>query len=136
MQLLVCVVLFMHAVYVWIVYLIGIRQKALIYFSLLIICVIFMILVDDDKLLLVWLPLGYAWNVKLLFISSIGVTAFLLQFVRYHFPEYSALRAFHWFSVLCLIAVLLILFTPVTYTLFASSLYGSIIFSPFWQFRC
>ncbi|KTD84767.1 hypothetical protein [Paenibacillus etheri] len=64
LQLLLCVVLLLHAVYAAILYTIGPRQKMLIYFFLLVISAITTVLIDDDKLLLHMLPLNYQWRLK------------------------------------------------------------------------
>lgn len=78
LQLLLCVVLLLHAVYAAILYTIGPRQKMLIYFFLLVISAITTVLIDDDKLLLHMLPLNYQWSLKLLIISNIMAFIFIL----------------------------------------------------------
>ncbi|CDN42340.1 ATP-binding protein [Paenibacillus sp. P22] len=124
MQVVVCVVLLIHALYALILYLIGTRQKTLIYFFMLVISAVVMTLLDDDKLLLVWLPaINYEWSIKLVLLSFIGVGAFLLQFAKSLFPEHAQNRVFRWFLVLCVIAALLIVFLPARYGLSALAVY-------------
>ncbi|WP_339316939.1 ATP-binding protein [Paenibacillus sp. FSL R10-2734] len=79
LQLLLCVVLLLHAIYAAILYIIGPRQKMLIYFFLLVITATTTVLMDDDKLLLYLLPLSYQWAFKILFISNIMTFIFILQ---------------------------------------------------------
>ncbi|BBI31853.1 hypothetical protein KCTCHS21_12520 [Cohnella abietis] len=123
MQLTVCIVLLMHVIYVFVLYLIGTRLRALIFFSLLIISMVLLTLLNDDKLLLVWTPLNYDWNIKLGYLSLIGVAVFLLQFILHLLPEYRKIKAFRWYTIISLISALLILCFPVSLTLFLSYKY-------------
>jgi len=99
MQITVAIILLLHAVYACLLYMIGIRQKALLSFAMLILCAIVMTLSDDDKLLLVWLPISPEWGSKLLSLSTIGVSVFLFLFFKHFLPEYSAYRWVKRFSV-------------------------------------
>lgn len=65
MQLLLCVFLLLHAVYAILLYFIGSRQKALIYFALLNLFTILSVVVDDDRLLLIWMPIQQDWSLKI-----------------------------------------------------------------------
>ncbi|MBB6671882.1 ATP-binding protein [Cohnella nanjingensis] len=113
MQLVVCVVLMIHALYALILYAIGTRQKALIYFFMLVVSTVLMTLLDDDKLLLVWLPaIDYEWSMKLVLLSFIGVAAFLLQFAKSLLPEHAKNSVFRWFPVLCAMAAISIVLLP------------------------
>ncbi|HER2209476.1 TPA: hypothetical protein VJT00_001826, partial [Streptococcus pyogenes] len=90
MQLVVVVVLMIHALYALILYVIGNRDKSLIYFFMLIVSTVVMTLLDDDKLLMSWLPIiNYEWSIKLILLSFIGVGAFLLQFSKSLLPEHA-----------------------------------------------
>ncbi|MFM1653819.1 ATP-binding protein [Brevibacillus sp. B_LB10_24] len=111
MQIIVCIVLALHVVYVCILYVIGVRQRALVPFLLLILSAIVMTLADDDKLLLQWLPLDYLWSIKLLFWSHIAVAAFLLHFAKQLLPTVAKLdtlyRLITWLCILSAVSVLL-----------------------------
>ncbi|MFE9278196.1 ATP-binding protein [Paenibacillus glucanolyticus] len=79
MQLLVCIVLLLHVLYVFILYLIGYRSKGLYYFAGLILVTLLATLVDDDKLLLAWLPaINFEWTVKLRVISYVAISLCLI----------------------------------------------------------
>ncbi|MDF2651152.1 MAG: hypothetical protein K0Q73_6957, partial [Paenibacillus sp.] len=99
-QLIVCVVLSFHALFACILYLIGTRQKAVIVFALLVMSTILLTLIDDEKLLLIWLPISFEWSVRILLLCFVGVCALLLEFTKHLFPEYSTIRAFRWSYVL------------------------------------
>lgn len=127
MQIFVFVVLMIHAMYALILYVIGTRNKSLIYFFMLVVSTIVMTLLDDDKLLLVWLPsLNYEWSIKLILLSFIGVGAFLLQFAKSLLPEHEENMVFRWFPLLCVIATLLTVLLPARYALSALAVYYTI----------
>ncbi|MEC0240658.1 ATP-binding protein [Paenibacillus dokdonensis] len=124
MQIVVVVVLMIHALYAMILYVIGTRNPSLIYFFMLVVSTIVMTLLDDDKLLLVWMPtLGYEWSIKLILLSFIGVGAFLLQFAKSLLPEHEENMVFRWFPLLCVIAALLTVLLPAGYALSALAVY-------------
>ncbi|MFE6074866.1 ATP-binding protein [Paenibacillus sp. NPDC057886] len=127
MQIVVFVVLMIHALYALILYVIGTRNKSLIYFFMLVVSTIVMTLLDDDKLLLVWLPaLNYEWSIKLILLSFIGVGAFLLQFAKSLLPEHEENMVFRWFPLLCVTATLAIVLLPAGYALSALAVYYTI----------
>jgi two-component system sensor histidine kinase ChiS len=101
MQLLLCVFLLLHALYAILLYFIGSRQKALIYFALLNLSTILSVVVDDDRLLLIWMPIQQDWSLKVFFIAYIGLTTFLVQFMKYLFPDYTKMKVFVWFPYFC-----------------------------------
>ncbi|PCL90833.1 ATP-binding protein [Paenibacillus lautus] len=79
MQLLVCIVLLLHVIYVFILYLIGYRSRGLFYFAGLILFTLLATLSDDDKLLLVWLPgIPFEWAVKLKVIAYVAISLCLI----------------------------------------------------------
>ncbi|MBP1996023.1 ATP-binding protein [Paenibacillus eucommiae] len=112
MQLVVCSLFLMHAIYACILYLIGTRQKVLLYFALVILCTTFTILTDDDKLLFISLPFTQEWIIKLRALSYLGAAVFLLRFTKNLLIEYSASRVFRWFSIFSAIYALLVILIP------------------------
>jgi hypothetical protein len=54
---------------------------------LLIVSTIITILIDDDRLLLVWLPIAYEWMYKLYYLSFLGVALFLSHYACQLMPE-------------------------------------------------
>ncbi|MBM7591398.1 ATP-binding protein [Brevibacillus fulvus] len=133
MQVIVCAVLVLHAIYVCILFIIGIREKSLISFLLLILFTLMMTLIDDDRLLLDWLPIDYAWSIKLSYIAIIGAAAFLMLFAKSLLATSGKALVFRSFFWICSISVLLIALTPAYVTTdlagfyFGLSLIASII---------
>jgi len=66
MQLLAAVIFFMHAIYALILYVLGSREKKLLYFSLLTFCIAFNnVLSNDEKLFHQLFYIGSAWDFRL-----------------------------------------------------------------------
>ncbi len=86
MQLLVCVVLLIHVLYVGVLFFMGVRQRALASFALTMICACLSVLVTDDKLLLAWLDLPYGISFRLYTLSYLWATALLLVFMKQLYP--------------------------------------------------
>lgn len=129
MQLTVCIVLLLHAAYAIILYLISPRQKALLYFTLMVLCAILSILSDDDRLLMAWLPLDNGWSLKLLRLAYIGTFFFMLHLAKHLL--FQNVR-FKWLPALNLISALFagsLLAVPSSSTAFwvLSHLYGVLL---------
>ncbi len=131
MQLILITVLLIHALYSGILYVMGNRQQLLLYFSLLMISALVMTLLDDDKLLLSWVPMSYEWNVKLIELSYIGISIFLIQTLKYMLFEMEDYKILRWFTRLCVLVTLFTLLTPIHYTQSASIVYITIILFSF-----
>ncbi|USG67902.1 ATP-binding protein [Brevibacillus ruminantium] len=123
LQVIVCTVLGMHAIYVGILYIIGTRQKALLSFLVLILFTLLMTLIDDDRLLLHWLPIDYPWSIKLTYLAIIGVAAFLMHFAKNLLVSPRRFDVFYWFFWICAISAAVILFTSAKLTTVLASFY-------------
>ncbi|MED4752935.1 ATP-binding protein [Brevibacillus choshinensis] len=123
MQVIVSTVLVMHAIYVCILYIIGTRQKALLSFFMLILFALLMTLIDDDRLLLYWLPIDYPWSIKLPYLAIIGVAAFLMHFARSLLVSPWKFDFFRYFFWICAISAAVILFTSAKLTTVLASFY-------------
>ncbi|RXZ80811.1 response regulator [Paenibacillaceae bacterium] len=130
-QLAVVIVLVIHAIYAIILFSIGARQKLLIYFTLLIVSAIFITVLDDHRLLLVWSSINYEWNVRLLCISFLLMATFLIQFIKHLMPEYVHIKAFRWYAMFCLIYSLLLALLPFKLLFKLDPLFWILIAVPF-----
>ncbi|WP_158289307.1 hybrid sensor histidine kinase/response regulator [Paenibacillus flagellatus] len=86
MQLLVCVFLTIHMLYAAVLFLMGVRQRALFTFVLMMVCVSLTVLVSDDKLLVAWLNVPYGISFRLYTLSYLWATALLLLFMKQLYP--------------------------------------------------
>lgn len=120
LQLLLCVVFLFHSLYATLLYVLGARNRGLLYFSLLICCAIFSVLVADDKLLFAWLPFDGDLSIKILFLSYIGVAAFMPPLVKNLFPSYIKERIVHGFAFYCGLYAIFVLAAPTPYIMLSS----------------
>ncbi|KEQ27861.1 ATP-binding protein [Paenibacillus tyrfis] len=102
----------MHALYAFVLYFIGARQKPLLIFSLLGICGAVAVLCDVDRILSAWFGVGYEALYKVSYLSYLGVAALLLQYVRSLLPEFPILRHSRWHFAACGIFGLFVLVLP------------------------
>lgn len=112
MELIVCIVLFLHGLYAILLYLIGSRQRMFVYFACLNFFFILSVLVDDSKLLLIWLPINLTWSIKLSYITYISTITCMIQFGKHIFPNYINNKLFNWAFAINGVYVLFILVTP------------------------
>ncbi|GAA0370583.1 ATP-binding protein [Bacillus horti] len=115
MQQMVAVVFLIHAIYAFILFFVGAKERRLLYFSLLTLSAMFMnILGSEEKILNLWLPISYEWGFKLVALSMIGVAYTLLQCIPHRDSRFW--RIFHpIFSILCVCSVILAILLPVRY---------------------
>jgi len=111
-QLAVCLILLLHAAYSCILYFLGIRQRALLYFSLIIVCAIMTILIVDDKIIHSWFPINYEWEMKFNHWSYTGVSAFLLQYARQLIAPQAKMKLNQLYIWFCAGYSILVLFAP------------------------
>ncbi len=127
LQGLAAVVFLIHAGYALILYLIGTRERKLLFFSLLTFSVMTMdAFGSNEKVLHQYLPVDYDWGFKFVHLSMAGVAYSLLQCVSQQLPAFWR-RISPWFSLLCGGAALFALFLPATYILKIQPLYGAVV---------
>jgi two-component system sensor histidine kinase ChiS len=115
MQMMVCVVLLLQCIYMCILYALGYRKRELTYLGALTFCMLISTLVDDDKLLLVWIPLNLEWTVKIRLIAYFGSAVFLILFSKKILINDRNPKFDHLFAILCILCSLLILVLPINY---------------------
>jgi two-component system, sensor histidine kinase ChiS len=117
MQFMLFVVLLFHVFYGAIIFFFGADRKVVFYFTLLVCFALLSVLVVDDKLLFLWLPISYEWQIKLLLFSYVGFASFLPPLAKNLFPRYGNQILINCFSFFCGFYMLFTLFTPSQYTL-------------------
>lgn len=113
MQIIVCVVLLLHALYAGILYLLGHRGRELAYFAATIFFAIISILIDDDKILLVGLPIDFDWTMKIRVAVYTAIPAFLTLCTRSLLGTRGFKKGIAAFVGLCAVNVVLILCLPI-----------------------
>lgn len=122
-QLVTIIVLLLHGVYAAILYLFNRGQKGLIYFLLLLISAALSVSADDDKLLLIWLPLSYAWHVKVTIVSYVLTSVFMLKLIMNLLWENRDSKLLRLYSIASGAYVLLILCSPLSVVFLTIKIY-------------
>ena len=126
MQQLAVVVFLLHSGYALILYLIGTRERKLLYFSLLTFSATVMdSLGSNEKVLHQYWQMDYDWGFKLVHLAMAGTAYSLLQCVSNQLPGFWH-RIAPWFSRLCGAAALLALVLPARHILTIQALYGGV----------
>ncbi|GIO34832.1 MULTISPECIES: ATP-binding protein [Paenibacillus] len=81
-QLVVFMILLLHALYAGIMYIINPREKLLLAFVLLLVFAGLTVVSDHEYVLLRWLPLNYTWMLKIRILSYLGITFCMLLMGR------------------------------------------------------
>ncbi|MGM8365389.1 ATP-binding protein [Virgibacillus sp. W0181] len=122
LQLLLVFVLVIHSLYAFILYFMRFSMsKTIFYFSLLLIFAIITVLGSDDKLLFHWISFSYEWEIKLVYLSYIGVGAFIPLVVKQIFPSNTYKKALRYFLIYCFLYAAFVLLTPPIYIYLTSS---------------
>ncbi|SDF92490.1 His Kinase A (phospho-acceptor) domain-containing protein [Fontibacillus panacisegetis] len=123
MQQVVAIVFLMHAIYGIILYLAGPRDKNLLYFSLLIICVMFMnLLGSEEKVLHYWFSINYEMGFKLVHLAMIGISYALLLYVEQQLSLFLK-KISRWYIRLCIVGVVVAIILPVQYSIIIQPFY-------------
>lgn len=102
-QAAMCLLMIMHAMYAFVLYFIGARQRPLLIFSLLALFGAAAIAVDQDRILSAWFGVDYETTYKVFYLSYLGVAALLLQYIRSLLPEFPILRHSRWHLAACIV---------------------------------
>ena len=125
-----CAVYLIHALYSFVLYLTGGRDRRLLYFSLMIICIVLGTLIDGQRLLFAWIPFNYEWSVKGTYLVMISGGYFLLQCIRHKLPDLIRFKGFILYAVLSCILSAMILLLPASANLLAQTIYSFVILIP------
>ncbi|AIF44517.1 ATP-binding protein [Virgibacillus sp. SK37] len=113
LQVLLVLVLILHSVYACILYFMRFRiNKGMLYYTLLLTFSIVTVLGSDDKILFNWLSFSYEWEVKLVYLSYIGVGAFIPLVANQLFQGVRNKRLLKFFLIYCLLYALFVFISP------------------------
>ncbi|WP_223264279.1 hybrid sensor histidine kinase/response regulator [Paenibacillus sp. IHB B 3084] len=82
MQIMVCIILLLHGLYVVVIFFMNPQKKALLYFAGIVVCTVISILTDDDKLLIDWFPISLSLSIKITILSYIGIGMCVLKLAQ------------------------------------------------------
>lgn len=112
MQILVAIILVIHLVYAFLLFVIGYRKKVMVFFILAFLSAIMMILIDDDRILLDWFSINVTWTKNITYLSYTGVALFLILFTYHLFPGDRPVKITRWVFLLYGVFALFTLFVP------------------------
>lgn len=81
-QLVIFIVLIIHAVYALILYLFNLKERTLLIASILLLLVAISIVAGNDSILMLWLPFNYSWALKIRLLSLIWQNFLILLVFR------------------------------------------------------
>nr|WP_232243070.1 ATP-binding protein [Paenibacillus sp. GSMTC-2017] len=81
-QLVTFIILLLHGLYAYILYLFNRQERSLLIMSLLTLTIGIAILIGHDNLLLLWLPINYEWAIKIRLISLLWQNLLILLLFR------------------------------------------------------
>ncbi|MFU1795070.1 ATP-binding protein [Paenibacillus azoreducens] len=125
-----CVVYAIHVLYGIIIYLVGGRDRRLIYYSLMIVCVILATLLDGERLLQTWIPLPFGWGSKIENLVALSGGYFVHQLIKDKLPSALRRSAARAYELLCGIAVLSVLLLPLHAALLLQEVYLVLMLVP------
>ncbi|ANS76799.1 hypothetical protein AWM70_21265 [Paenibacillus yonginensis] len=139
-ELVILVVMILHTLYMAIIYIFNRKQTLLLFFILLMLFSTLGISLDDDKLLLIWLPINYFWFQKLRIISYTGTSLMLVFITAFWFVELKWRKFFLLYIIPAGIFMLFTLLSPFNPTnldrlLFTIFISGTILGLPVPLFR-
>lgn len=124
-----CIIYLLHALYSFIIFLVGGQDRRLLYFSLMIICVILGTLIGE-RLLFVWFPFNFDWSIKFTNLSLIAGGYFLLQFIKQDLSDFLRTKLVIPYVITCSLSVLLAIFLPASLNMALTFVYGIIALIP------
>lgn len=86
-QMITFVVLLLHGLYAFILYLLNRRDRTFLLFSLLTVAAGLTVTSDHDNLLLLWLPIDFAWGLKIRLLSYMWLSCLILLLFKRFVPE-------------------------------------------------
>ncbi|WP_235941786.1 hybrid sensor histidine kinase/response regulator [Paenibacillus puerhi] len=123
MQQMVAVVFLIHAGYALILFLVGTRERRLLYFSLLTVSAMLMnLLGSEEKYLVHWLPIDYEAGFQLVHLSMVGIAYALLQCVAHQLPA-AWRKVSPGYAALCGVVAVLTLLLSTRYLVMLQPLY-------------
>lgn len=112
LQLMLGIVLVMHMVYAITLYYMSGKRKEFILFLLLVICALISVLLDDDRLLLIWLPMSYVWSLKLTHLAYLATYFLISRLLGRLLFGGNMPRVFTWYAIYSAASAVFLLLAP------------------------
>lgn len=112
LQLGLCIVFLIHGLYAAMLYFFGVANKGLLYFAIIVLMAVFIVLVADDKMLFVWLPMPYEIHIKISILAYIAVVAFIPPLFKHIFSITDSKKVLRLAAVFNMAYALFVLIAP------------------------
>jgi len=131
-QIVAFFILVLHGIYAAILYFFNRNEKIFIYFFLLMVAASLSVMLDNDRLLYIWVSINQQWASKITYISYIGTAVFMLKVTQSIFEAYKYNTVLRLYYTACGVYSLFILIAPVEYAHYSLPLLTAVImFSTF-----
>lgn len=114
-QMAVLLIFLFYLLFTILVWAIGIRNKTLFYFGMIIISTCFTILTASNKILFIYLPINWVWANKLYYFSYICNSLYFVLFLRELMKEYAKPKILTIVPLICTFYLLFIVVAPIEY---------------------
>ncbi len=114
-QIIVCVIFLFYLIYTIVLFIVGIREKSLLYFALLIFSTFITVIVSSNKLLLWYIPIDWVLSTKLFFFSYILTMLWFILFLNELTKAYINTKLLNILIAFCCAYLFFIVAAPIDY---------------------
>ena len=112
-QMAVCLIFSFYLLFTILLWIIGIRDRSLFYFAMILISTCVTVLVSSNKVLYNYIPVNWIWANKLFYFSYINNMLFFVLFLRELMREYAKPKILTIVPLICATYLLFILTAPI-----------------------
>ncbi|WP_342471859.1 ATP-binding protein [Metasolibacillus sp. FSL H7-0170] len=127
-QIIVCAIFLFYLLYTILLFIIGIRETVLLYFSLLVLSTFVTIVVSSNKLLLWYVPLDWISSTKLFFFSYIMTMLWFILFLNELIKNFMNTKLLNIVIAFCFIYLLFIAVAPIDYIFYTEIIFYLLFF--------
>lgn len=114
-QIIVCAIFLFYLIYTILLFIVGIREKSLLYFAILIFSTFITVIVSSNKILLWYVPINWVWSTKLFFFSYIMTMLWFILFLNELIKNYVNTKLLNILIAFCCTYLLFIVIAPIDY---------------------
>ncbi|MBB6020476.1 sensor histidine kinase YesM [Paenibacillus sp. JGP012] len=129
MQLLVAIILLLHMLYIIILLFVGHRKKELFYFAGIICFALIVTLLDDDRMMLRWLPINFEWAIRMRIIGYSALSYCLVLCTKHLLRVNNFKKFISGFSIFFYSYITATLFFPLAWLDYSSKILSIFMFS-------
>lgn len=126
-QLVAFVILLLHGLYAFILYLFNRHEKAFLAFFLLLFTAGITVVSDHDKLLLIWFPIDYTWALRIVLLSYLWLAFFVLLLSYFFSERHIRSKSFYIYTFLLSLYSIFLLLAPAEYIYLSRELKVSLL---------